>query len=183
MRTGLVVLAAGASSRMGQPKALLRLPDGRTLLRAWLDLLPQGVVVAGAVVEPLRAELRPGERLVVNPDWETTGPLESLICALSEQSAPRVVVTPVDAPPCTQRDLARLVQGSAPAVLGHQGRPGHPVLLGPAELDALRADPPTDHGLRALLLDARVVEGGPDRVLNLNTPAQWARWVRDAGPG
>jgi CTP:molybdopterin cytidylyltransferase MocA len=168
---------------MGRPKALLRLPDGRSLLRAWLDLVPGGVVAAGAVVEPLRAELEPGEALVVNPEWQRTGPLESLICALSLQSAPRVVVTPVDAVPCSAQTLAALLEGASPAVVGHQGRPGHPVLLGPEELHALRTGPAPADGLRALLGGARVVEGGPDSLLNLNTPAQWSAWLRGAEPG
>ena len=167
---------------MGQPKALLRLVDGRTLLRAWLDALaavaPLRLVVVGAVVEPLLGLLEPGEQAVLNPDWARTGPAESLhLAAMALPDAtPWALVTPVDVPPCGADDLARLCAAKAPAVLSHHGAPGHPALLGPAELAALRLGAPTG-GLRTLLLGATLIPSArPDALLNLNTPQEWEAW-------
>lgn len=179
-----IVLAAGGSTRMGQPKALLRLVDGRTLLRAWLDVLatvaPRRLVVVGAVVEPLLAQLQPDEQAILNPDWAQTGPAESLrqaVLALPED-APWALVTPVDVPPCGADALLRLCAAPLPAVLSHDGVAGHPARLGPSELAALRLAPPVG-GLRALLGGATLIPSpSRDALLNLNTPQEWEAWRR-----
>src|SRR5437588_10860570 len=72
---GIVILAAGASTRMGTPKQLLRYA-GQTLLRraAETALASQGrpvVVVLGAGSERCRPELEGlPVRIVENPGWE-----------------------------------------------------------------------------------------------------------------
>jgi molybdenum cofactor cytidylyltransferase len=73
---GAVILAAGASSRMGMPKPLLEY-EGQTLLRR-AALAAQGagcspvVVVTGAHAEQLKKELRElNLREVHNPAWES----------------------------------------------------------------------------------------------------------------
>lgn len=61
MRIGAVILAAGSSSRLGQPKQLLTV-DGETLLRRAVRIAEQAsadpvIVVLGAHAERLRKEL------------------------------------------------------------------------------------------------------------------------------
>ncbi|OHE89401.1 MAG: hypothetical protein A3G75_08565 [Verrucomicrobia bacterium RIFCSPLOWO2_12_FULL_64_8] len=74
-RFGAVILAAGASTRMGEPKQLLRIGD-RTLLRRAIDAALASaawpvVVVLGAHLEKIRPESARLPVLVVeNPDWE-----------------------------------------------------------------------------------------------------------------
>jgi CTP:molybdopterin cytidylyltransferase MocA len=169
---------------MGQPKALLRLVDGRALLRAWLDTLaavaPLRIVVVGAVVGPLEALLLPGERVVHNPDWARTGPAESLqLAALAlPEGTPWALVTPVDVPPCGADELLTLCAAPTPAVLSYGGLPGHPARLGPEELKSLRHAPPVG-GLRALLTGATLIPStNPDTLLNLNTPLDFETWRR-----
>ena len=71
---GAVVLAAGASTRMGESKQLLRL-DGRTLLRRTVDTLLASpawpvVVVLGAHIESIRPEVARLPVLIVeNREW------------------------------------------------------------------------------------------------------------------
>ncbi|MGB8509744.1 MAG: nucleotidyltransferase family protein [Pyrinomonadaceae bacterium] len=71
---GIIVLAAGASSRMGEPKQLLRY-EGETLLgravRAALETRCRPVVVVlGACADALRAEVdATGALVVVNQAW------------------------------------------------------------------------------------------------------------------
>ena len=156
-----VVLAAGASSRMGTPKALLKLRDGRTLLQAHLDALGAFtvVVVEGRWPLPVPA--------VHNPNWASTGMVESLALALVDRNEERVLVTPVDAAPVRGRDLAALLAAPAPACLAHGGRPGHPVVV---RRDQVR--PPTPLNT----LDFTWVEGHPDALVDLDTPEDWARF-------
>jgi molybdenum cofactor cytidylyltransferase len=75
MSVGLVMLAAGASSRMGQPKQLLKL-NGESLIRratlAALHSVCQPVVIVlganEAFIRPEIADL--SVQIVENPDWE-----------------------------------------------------------------------------------------------------------------
>lgn len=72
-RIGILLLAAGGSTRMGRPKQLLRL-GGRTLVRrATATALAVGgpvVVVTGADAEQIAAEVRDlPVQIVENPDW------------------------------------------------------------------------------------------------------------------
>jgi molybdenum cofactor cytidylyltransferase len=74
MTPGIVILAAGESSRMGEPKQLLDY-RGRTLLRHAIDTalaIPDApvVVVLGAHAAQIRARIRDPRILVAeNPDW------------------------------------------------------------------------------------------------------------------
>lgn len=176
-----VVLSAGASLRMGEPKALLRLPDGRTLLQAHVDaLLPvcsRVVVVGGAHTPALRASLGAAVTWVHNPDWQTTWPADSLALALVDTGAAAALVTPVDAAPAPLTDLLALARTAGPAVLCWQGQPGHPVRLDQAVI-ARVCSGPLPGGLRTLLRDAAQLPGsGPDVLQDLDTPARWRAWL------
>lgn len=82
MSVGAVILAAGASSRMGTPKQILRIAGQSLLRRAALAALDAQcapvVVVTGAHAEPSRRELD-GLRVheVFNPRW-TAGMASSI---------------------------------------------------------------------------------------------------------
>jgi len=81
---GIIVLAAGASARMGAPKQLLRY-DGETLLRrvvraALGSRCRPAVVVLGAQAEALRGEIV-GAQVVINQEW-AEGMASSIRCGL-----------------------------------------------------------------------------------------------------
>lgn len=176
-----VILSAGGSTRMGEPKGLLRLADGRTLIAAHRDALARVceriVVVTGAHTPALSAALGAATTCLHASDWETTDMLASLALALHHTAASRVLVTPVDAPPAPPASLDALAVSPAPAVLAWQGQPGHPVLLGPEGCDRIRRGPVVG-GLRTLLGLASLVPGESDAVLlNLNTPQAWRAWL------
>jgi molybdenum cofactor cytidylyltransferase len=150
-----IVLAAGASRRLGRPKALLVLA-GRTLLaRAVAAQLEAGldpvVVVLGHAAEEVRAAagLPPDPRLcvVVNPGWEE-GMASSLRSGLEVCGNPDAVVVALADQPDTDSARVRAVveawDGQAPLVVPiGDGRSSHPVLFARAvygELRALRGD-------------------------------------------
>jgi molybdenum cofactor cytidylyltransferase len=151
-----VVLAAGASRRMGRPKALLQL-GGRTFVRAIVDTLTMAgitdifVIVRDDTRDAIAAALpdRPGVRLVVNTRAEE-GQLSSLITGLDTADAPGVsgvLVTLVDVPlvtPATVRTLIARAGSSASPILRavHRGRHGHPVIYRREVFAALRAADP-----------------------------------------
>jgi molybdenum cofactor cytidylyltransferase len=152
------ILAAGRSTRMGRPKALLaRPPTGEPFIVHLVGVLRRGgVETVMAVVreddDPLRAALAgmaAPPQSVFNPDPDR-GHLSSLLCAVdaAEQAgADALLVTPVDMPLTRAETVASLVraftQCGAPITRAvYRGRHGHPVIFSRRVFDDLRhADP------------------------------------------
>ena len=153
-----IVLAAGASSRMGQAKAALPLgTTGDTVVaRVVATLLAAGLpsvaVVAGAHIDAVRAAMprfEPRARVVEHLGW-AQGQLSSLLAGLAAVDGPNleaVLVTLVDVPLVRPDSVAAIVhawrQSRAPIVRPVDGdRHGHPVIFDRAVFDDLRcADP------------------------------------------
>ena len=147
-----LILAAGASSRMGTVKALLEL-EGRTFLDRLIDALAGTcspvIVVLGHHGGLIRERLRNPKRalFVENPDPDR-GQLSSLQCGLASLPAETdaVLFTPVDLPalePGTVACVAREFElsGRPLAIPRYQGRRGHPVCLSRALIDELLSLP------------------------------------------
>ena len=149
-----IVLAAGASSRMGQAKAALPLGTTgdtvlarvvRTLLTAGL---PSVTVVAGAHIDAVRAAMpafEPRARVVEHLGW-AQGQLSSLLAGLAAVDDPQleaVLVTLVDVPLVRPESVAAIVhawrQARAPIVRPVDGRRhGHPVVFDRTVFEDLR---------------------------------------------
>ncbi len=157
-----VVLAAGGSTRMGQPKALLPF-GGRPIVLAHVNALRpwarRVIVVIGADADRVIAALEGQAEVVENPRWETTFPMDSLRCALSTNIG-TAFVTPVDVPPVDPQTARALLESGQSAVpVDSAGHDGHPVVLDALTLHLVRAGS-VEGGLRALLRSARRVPGG-----------------------
>lgn len=148
-----IILAAGASRRMGTPKALLEY-QGETWLDRWIGLLAGRcdpvVVVLGADADRIRAGLRRAAqaRFVINPQPER-GQFSSLQCALAAlpEQIEGFLFTPVDHPAVrvetVERLLAEFLQGGAlVAAPRHRGQSGHPVCCARALAAEMLAEPP-----------------------------------------
>jgi len=149
-RVAGIVLAAGASTRMGAPKMLLPIGSGTalsTVARALLDAgLSTVVVVLGHQAEDVRraAGLPDDERLrvVVNDDWRQ-GMASSLRFGLEAcGDAAAALVALGDQPGISADRVRRIVAAWRPdgslVIPVHQGRAGHPVLFGRRLWDELR---------------------------------------------
>jgi molybdenum cofactor cytidylyltransferase len=188
--TPAIVLAAGASTRMGRPKSLLRTGE-RTFIRAILETLrdagiPEAVVVVrdgdAAVIAEVAAV---GFGRTVTNLRASEGQLTSLIAGLDAIDGPGVagaLVTLVDVPfvsPETVRVLlARAAASAAPVVRAvHQGRHGHPVIFNRRLFDALRrADPSV--GAKAVLRENPVEDvevPDPGVAEDIDTPEDYKR--------
>ena len=175
-----LVLAAGASSRMGVPKALLPV-GGVPLLRLHEAVLATQCglvrVVLGAFADELDGVLSESAERVRNLHWASTGPRDSILLGLEGLSNDTlVVITPVDVPPVDEPLLCRLLErATPPAAVGHEGQPGHPVLVRAGEARAVLSAGGT---LRDVLGEGfTVLEGGSDSLRNLNTPEAWTAWT------
>ena len=145
-----VILAAGESRRMGQPKLLLPWRDGCVLdaVLAAVSAAPfdDAVLVSGAYRERVEeVAAYHGIRCVFNPDY-ASGQSTSLIAglnALPDDTAAAFILA--DQPGLNDALLRRLIeayrQSGAPILQPRtlQGRVGHPVLFAPALFAELRA--------------------------------------------
>ena len=179
-----VVLAAGASSRMGSPKPLLPL-GGDTYLGTILGTLAcspvaSPVVVLGySAVDVLDAVDLRSSHVLVNEDWRQ-GMLSSLqfgLRALIDRGGvDAMLLVLVDVPRFLGSTVERLVEEfsrarSALAVPTYFGKHGHPVLFAEALFEEL-LQAPVDAGARA------VVEAHRVDLLEVEVDDPWV--VRDA---
>ena len=166
-----IVLAAGAGSRLGRPKALMLCADGEPWITRATGLLRAAgcdhvLVVLGAAAAEATALVPTGVDILVVKNW-ADGMGESLRQALSavlEATAPghAALITLVDLPDlplevatrilAAPRDDSTLTQ----AVFG--GKPGHPVLIGRAHWAGIIPTLVGDRGARDYLVAHGVAE-------------------------
>ncbi|GAA2142658.1 NTP transferase domain-containing protein [Nocardioides koreensis] len=164
MTTAALVLAAGGSRRLGQPKQLLAY-RGATLLDATLGTarragLDQVVVALGGAADEIRDRVDlEGVDVVVNPDFGD-GCATSIRTALARvrDDAAGVVLLLGDQPGVTAATIAALVAGAAGHAVGvceYDDGPGHPLWFDRAMFATLTAL----HGDKAVW---KLVDAGED---------------------
>ena len=196
-----IVLAAGASTRMGQAKAALPLGQmGETVLSRVIRTLidggvPELVVVAGAHIDAVRAAMprhEPRARVIENTEWQR-GQLSSLVSGLDAIDTPLLeaaLVTLVDVPLVHPSTVAAVIEAwrrtRAPIVRPAEGeRHGHPVIFDRSVFADLRSAD-LDTGAKAVFALHR------DRIVNvevndagafedIDTPEDYERIVGERG--
>ncbi|MBL4771491.1 MAG: NTP transferase domain-containing protein [Planctomycetes bacterium] len=197
----LVILAAGASSRLGQPKALVPLPKGAPLIRlldAWPALGPAPIVVTGAHHVEISAALEASHaqvQILQNKGWAQgrTGGLQAAIEFCPDRD---FVVAPVDCPRIPRRVFEALLEAwslaqappmgwCAPCVRDPRtgkNRHGHPILIGRAllrEALCMGADDPL-RNLRTLAQPSFAALVSHTEILeDLDTPADLEQLIRE----
>jgi molybdenum cofactor cytidylyltransferase len=201
-----LILAAGASSRMGRDKALLPWPPSApagvasgTLLSAAIHALKPFtqtvIVVAGqnaASIAPIAAAC--GAALVLNPAPER-GQFSSIQIGLRTAlgcGCNAVMMTPVDAPPLSLASLERLraefdqalERGLWAVAPASNGRHGHPLLASRALIDAFLAAPATSNAREVRRAHAARIEyipvSDPFVSIDVNTPQDYAALAEQA---
>lgn len=177
-----VILAAGASTRLGSPKQLARLGDEMLLRRAVRVAHEAGcvpvIVVLGAEATRVLLEGVPGDAVpVINEQWEE-GMASSIrmgvrACGIVAKAAEGVVVMTCDQPAVTSQHLRKLMLRREVKASRYAGRNGVPAFFPKDHFDTLMALE-GDVGARALLKDARYdeLEGGE---LDVDTVEDLAR--------
>ena len=208
--TAALLLAAGESSRMGEPKALLPW-QGTTLLEHQLAALESAgvsrtVVVLGHQPERLQPLIygRQGVRWVHNPDYrkgKTTSIRAGLHALIQSQAtAPdtpgeeAILLLNVDQP--RSSSIIRLIirshfESARPGhpsitVPTYQGKGGHPVVLSAHLMDELMQMSESTQGLKAVVRRhgddvVRVELDAPEILLDLNTLQDYHRALRQSG--
>jgi CTP:molybdopterin cytidylyltransferase MocA len=198
-RVAGIILAAGASSRMGQAKALLPVGSDTFVTRVARTLTAAGaapvVVVAGAEVDAVRAAIEAASlpvEVVQNP-FRERGQLSSILVGLDVVDSPdvdAVLVCLVDCPLVTADTVTRVIAAhratAAPVVRPAMGtRHGHPVLFSRAVFDELRG---TDLAVGAKSVvrahaaeaaDVEVSDAGAFQ--DIDTPGDYASHISETG--
>jgi molybdenum cofactor cytidylyltransferase len=194
-----IVLAAGRSSRMGRPKALLPIgSSGETFLTHIIRGLRDGgvqrtIVVIGGDAAAVRTALPPDDdslSIVENPNYEH-GQLSSLLVGLSaaeDDDVEAVMVTLVDLPLISAATVQAVIEAyrkssDAPLVRPRRGsRHGHPVIFSRRLFGELRnADPstgakPVVHAHAAEEVNVDVADDGA--FTDIDTPEDYERFIR-----
>jgi molybdenum cofactor cytidylyltransferase len=196
-KVAAIVLAAGASSRMGRAKQLLEY-GGRSLVRhaaeiAYAAACSPVVVVVGAQAELVRAELiGMAARSVENADWRE-GLASSVRCGIASlpEDVDAAILMPCDQPAVSPALLETMIrtrrETRKPIVACRYGDTvGAPALFSRErfpQLLALRGDAGA-HVLLERAGDAVATLDFPDGVFDLDTPEDWERWqARIGAPG
>ncbi len=172
-----IILAGGASRRMGTPKALLEFQSETfldRLIRLFSTVASPVIVVLGHNADRIKAGIQRANEaaFAINPDPER-GMLSSLQCGLAQlpPNIDAVMFTPVDHPSLRSSTLEKLAAGfqagHAPvAVPTHQGRHGHPVCIARPLIAELLALPAA-----AVASDVIHKYGGQTSYIELDDPA------------
>lgn len=195
-----IILAAGDSTRMGTPKALLSTAGDRPFAAAIVRALSGAGIADVAIVTGrdhdriVEAVVRdnpvPLPRFVRNPD-SSRGQLSSLwvgMDAVVTSTTEGLLVTLVDVPLIAADTIKRVIdtwrRTRAPIVRPARGdRHGHPVIFDRAVFDELRSAP-LDSGAKAVvrahardLVDVTVDDEGC--LIDVDTPADYAALRRN----
>lgn len=185
-----IVLAAGASSRMGSPKALLRL-DGVTFLDRMIAAF-RGCCDPVIVVLGYHREMSvSGAVVAVNPRPER-GMLSSLQCGLRGVSldAAGIMFCPVDFPlirPETARLVAQGFLNARPPVAlpEFEGKHGHPVCVSPGVAEEILALPSTAQARDVIhrYMDSALIVpvDDPGVLADVDSPQDYDRLLGEAG--
>ena len=142
----VIVLAAGLSSRLGQPKALVDV-NGRSLISCLIDRLNKlKQVEITAVTNPdLFADVMiqcPSIHVVLNPNPEKgrTGSIKHALEAILERNGrlpSRLLIVPVDRPGWSAELVRDLLDYEISCCPSWNGRGGHPLLLTENDINAV----------------------------------------------
>jgi molybdenum cofactor cytidylyltransferase len=159
---GLILLAAGGSTRMGRAKQLLVFKGRSLLRRAAEEGVASGcrpvVVVLGDRPEEMRGELAGLEvQIVVNDRWRV-GMGASIRRGMEEVQGAAVVVMLCDQPFVTAEVIGQLIKtfresGKAVCASSYAGTFGPPCLFAASEFERLRGMP-EEQGAKRLIAAA-----------------------------
>jgi molybdenum cofactor cytidylyltransferase len=195
-----IVLAAGRSSRMGRPKAMLPLGARETFLSRIVRTLHDAdvedvVVVVGHESQAIVADFETRNasvRFVVNPDFDQ-GQLTSILAGLRVVDRPGVVatlMTLVDVPlvrATTVRAIVDRYRRTRASIVRptNKGRHGHPVLIDRAVFADLRGGDssvgakPIIRARMSAESDLEIDDEGAFR--DFDTPAEYEQLLSELG--
>jgi molybdenum cofactor cytidylyltransferase len=175
-----MILAAGAGTRFGEQPKLLAELDGRPLLdhavaaQCAVGELERIAVVLGAFAEEIvaRVDFKRAEQVVCERwrDGQSASLRRGIEYLTESGDVSRVIVTLGDQPRITPEVIARFLDEPPGTRAVYEGRPGHPVVLGPVQMRAI-AGLRGDRGASEILRGGGTIDCGRlTRARDVDTP-------------
>ncbi len=164
-----IILAAGSSSRLGRPKALIQVGE-ITLIEMIASRLEEvGLSVTIVTRKELADRIRlllPEHHVVVNlePEKGRTG---SVQCGLESVGKIPVLIVPIDRPGFSVQTLHKLCHSEVTACPVKDGKGGHPLALSIEDSNNILNENP-NQPLRSLISPSRIEVDDPYLHLNID---------------
>lgn len=173
-----VILAAGASQRLGQPKSLVEIGNSTLVGLAFKKLIKAGcspvIIVTRSELSVPIMQTTLGSTVIVNstPEEGRTGSIQCGIMSLAGDKGrmpKQVIIAPVDRPGWAVEHIKTLALAKTSSTLSSNGRRGHPLLLDQDAIQTVLAAPPQT-SLRELIPFDEVYVDAPLLGLNIDHP-------------
>lgn len=188
-----IILAAGESSRMGSPKALLQI-KGKTFLQHIVDVIRRAgleniSVVLGHDAENIRSKFPElAVQFITNKNYQK-GQLSSIQTAIKNisEEVDAILVCPIDRPMVSsgliQKLISEFIKTKSPIIIPiYDAKRGHPIIFSSSLFpELMRA--PIDVGARAVVWahHNEVVEVPTNEegiLINIDTPELYEKYIR-----
>ena len=138
-----IILTAGASKRLGEPKALVDI-HGESLIQILIRKLKKKKM---RIIIVTRAELftemeKLGEKVVINTQPES-GRTGSIQCGIKEIESERCLIVPVDRPGFSNTTIGKLINSENTSCPSKNGKGGHPVILSKEDCEKILLSNPS----------------------------------------
>ena len=164
-----IVLTAGASKRLGEPKALVDI-HGESLIQILIRKLKGKKlrIIIVTRVELFNEMEKLGEKVVINTNPES-GRTGSIQCGIKELESDRCLIVPVDRPGFSNATIEKLINLEKTSCPSKNGKGGHPVILSKEDCEKILSSNPSTP-LRDIINPAKIEVDDEFLHLNIDFP-------------
>ena len=164
-----IVLTAGASKRLGEPKALVDI-HGESLIQILIRKLKckKLRIIIVTRVELFNEMEKLGEKVVINTNPES-GRTGSIQCGIKELESERCLIVPVDRPGFSNATIEKLINLEKTSCPSKNGKGGHPVILSKEDCEKILSSNPSTP-LRDIINPAKIEVDDEFLHLNIDFP-------------
>ena len=164
-----IVLTAGASKRLGEPKALVDI-HGESLIQILIRKLKGKKlrIIIVTRVELFNEMEKLGEKVVINTHPEN-GRTGSIQCGIKELESDRCLIVPVDRPGFSNATIEKLINLEKTSCPSKNGKGGHPVILSKEDCEKILSSNPSTP-LRDIINPAKIEVDDEFLHLNIDFP-------------
>ena len=164
-----IVLTAGASKRLGEPKAFVDI-HGESLIEILIRKLKGKKlrIIIVTRVELFNEMEKLGEKVVINTHPES-GRTGSIQCGIKELESERCLIVPVDRPGFSNATIEKLINLEKTSCPSKNGRGGHPVVLSKEDCEKILSSNPSTP-LRDIINPVKIEVDDEFLHLNIDSP-------------